>query len=57
MTIEAIVLAHIDDLDAKVNAATELIESDRNTDSDWTAYSPIMGRKFFKPSANKATGS
>lgn len=51
MTIEAIVLAYIDDLDAKVNAATELIQSDRNTDSDWTAYHPVMGRKLFKPSA------
>lgn len=53
MTIEAIVLAYIDDLDAKVNSATELIESDRNTDSDWTAYSPVMGRKLYKPSAQK----
>ena len=53
MTIEAIVLAHIDDLDAKVNAATELIASDRNTDSDWTAFHPNMGRKFYKPSARK----
>lgn len=51
MTIEAIVLAYIDDLDAKVNAATELIQTDRNTDSDWTAFHPVMGRKLFKPSA------
>lgn len=53
MTIEAIVLAYIDDLDAKVNAATELIESDRNTDSLWTAYHPTMGRKLYKPSVRK----
>lgn len=53
MTIEAIVLAHIDDMDAKVNSATELIEADRNTDSDWTAFHPIMGRKLFKPSMRR----
>lgn len=50
MTIEAIVLAYIDDLDAKVNAATELIEADRNSDSEWTAFHPNMGRKLYKPS-------
>lgn len=54
MTIEAIVLAYIDDLDAKVNAATDLIEADRNTDSEWTAYHPTMGRKLYKPSARRA---
>ncbi len=54
MTMEAIVLAYIDDLDAKVNAATELIESDRNSDSDWTAFAPTLGRKFYKPSAGTA---
>lgn len=53
MTLEAIALAYIDDMDAKLNSATELIESDRNTDSDWTAYHPNMGRKLYKPSASK----
>ncbi|MEO8269934.1 MAG: HD domain-containing protein [Aureliella sp.] len=53
MTIEAIVLHYIDDMDAKVNAATELIESDRNTDSQWTAFHPVMGRKLYKPSVKK----
>lgn len=51
MTLEALVLAHIDNMDAKVNSALEVIESDRNSDSDWTAYHPSMGRKFYKPSA------
>ncbi len=50
MTIEAIVLHFLDDMDAKVNAATELIESDRNSDSVWTAFHPTLGRKLFKPS-------
>ncbi len=51
MTLEAIVLHYLDDMDAKVNAATELIESDRNSDSVWTAYHPTLGRKLYKPSA------
>lgn len=54
MTIEAIVLHYLDDMDAKVNAATELIEADRNTDSQWTAFHPVMGRKLYKPSAKKS---
>ena len=54
MTIEAIVLAYIDDLDAKVNQATELIEADRNSDSLWTAFHPTLGRKLYKPSAKGA---
>ncbi|HBE67251.1 MAG TPA: CMP-binding protein [Planctomycetaceae bacterium] len=51
MTLEAIVLAYLDDMDAKMNAAMELIASDRNTDSDWTNYNPTLGRKLYKPSA------
>ncbi|MFN3193469.1 MAG: 3'-5' exoribonuclease YhaM family protein [Aureliella sp.] len=51
MTLEAIMLAHLDNMDAKMNTAVEVIEADRNTDSDWTAYHPNMGRKFYKPSA------
>lgn len=53
MTLEAIVLAHIDNMDAKVNTAIEVIDGDRNTDSDWTAFHPNMGRKFYKPSAKR----
>ncbi|MBX3423367.1 MAG: HD domain-containing protein [Pirellulaceae bacterium] len=54
MTLEAIVLAYLDDLDAKINQATELIESDRNTDSNWTTYHPNLGRKLFKPSLRRS---
>lgn len=50
MTLEAIVLHHIDDMDAKVNAATEYIRADRNNDSPWTAFNPTLGRKLYKPS-------
>lgn len=50
MTLEAIVFSHLDDMDAKLNAATEMIRGDRNTDSPWTAFQPTLGRKVFKPS-------
>ncbi len=50
MTLEAIVLHAIDDLDAKLNAAVELIQNDKNADSNWTTFNATIGRKFFKPS-------
>jgi 3'-5' exoribonuclease len=50
MTVEAMVLSIIDDLDAKVNQMTEVIEADRNSDSDWTGFLPNLGRKLYKPS-------
>lgn len=50
MTLEAIVLHFLDNMDAKVNAATEFIRIDRNSDSLWTAFHPTLGRKLFKPS-------
>ena len=51
-TLEAIVLHSIDDMDAKVNAATEWIRADRNVDTPWTSFNPTIGRKFYKPSDN-----
>ena len=50
MTLEAIVLHYLDDLDAKVNAATEIIRADRNSDSAWTSFHAVLGRKLYKPS-------
>lgn len=50
MTLEAIVLHYLDDMDAKVNAATEIMRADRNSDSPWTGFQAILGRKLYKPS-------
>ncbi len=50
MTIEAIVLHYLDDMDAKVNAASEVILADRNSDSPWTSFQAVLGRKLYKPS-------
>ena len=47
-TPEAIALAGIDNLDARLNEASTLIRDDPNTDSNWTPYNANMGRKMFK---------
>jgi 3'-5' exoribonuclease len=48
MTPEAVALHHLDNLDAKVNEFTSMIESDPNAQSNWTPYSANMQRKLFK---------
>lgn len=48
-TLEAIALHHLDNLDAKLAAATSIIQSDVGGDENWTNYHPAMGRKFWKP--------
>ncbi len=50
MSLEAITLHHLDNLDAKLAAASSLIDSDISSDGNWTNYNPAMGRKFWKPS-------
>ncbi|MFN3157895.1 MAG: 3'-5' exoribonuclease YhaM family protein [Rubinisphaera brasiliensis] len=48
MTPEAILLHHLDNIDAKVNEFTSMIESDPNRQSHWTPFNPRMDRKLFK---------
>jgi 3'-5' exoribonuclease len=48
MTPEAIFLHHLDNLDAKVNEFNTLIESDPNSESQWTPFNANLGRKLFK---------
>jgi len=48
MTLEAIALHHIDNLDAKLHSFQKLIDDDPNTDSNWTTYFPNLGRKLYK---------
>lgn len=50
MTLEAILLHYLDDMDAKMNAASELIKSDMSGDPHWTSFNPTLGRKIYKPS-------
>jgi len=56
MTPEAMVLHHIDNLDAKLHEFTRSIEDDVNKQSAWTPYSPRMERKLFKGRQDKPSG-
>ena len=48
MTVEAVALHHLDNLDARINEAMNVINSDPNRQSAWTAFVPRLGRKFYK---------
>ncbi|MEL7265714.1 MAG: HD domain-containing protein, partial [Planctomycetota bacterium] len=48
-TLEAVLLHHIDLLDAKMASATAFIQSDQSGDPAWTAYSQNLQRRFWKP--------
>ncbi|MCA8986122.1 MAG: HD domain-containing protein [Planctomycetaceae bacterium] len=48
MTPEAVVLHHLDNIDAKVNEFTALIDADPNRLSNWTPFNPRIDRKLFK---------
>ena len=50
MTLEAIALHHLDNLDAKIHCAKQMIEEDANSESVWTVYNPSFGRKIYKGS-------
>ncbi len=52
MTPEAIILHHIDNLDAKVNEFLRDISDDPNSKSHWTSFNQRLGRKLFKGSAD-----
>ena len=49
MTLEAIALHNLDNLDAKLANFTQLMKDCPNTDSNWTQYFNQIGRKLFKP--------
>lgn len=49
MTLEAIALHLLDNLDAKVASFTQLMADCPNVDSHWTQYFTQIGRKLFKP--------
>ncbi|MCA9121322.1 MAG: HD domain-containing protein [Planctomycetaceae bacterium] len=48
MTLEAIALHFLDNLDSKIYTVKQLIADDANTASTWTPYQPALGRKFYK---------
>jgi 3'-5' exoribonuclease len=50
MTLEAVALHYLDNLDAKLHNLGQLIRDDVNTESAWTPYQAAIGRKMFKTS-------
>ena len=52
MTLEAIALHFIDNLDAKMHGVAQIIDEDANVGSAWTTYQPSLGRKIFKDTSS-----
>jgi len=48
MTLEAVALHYLDNLDAKLQSFTQLMKDDRNIESNWTNFQPALGRKLYK---------
>ena len=48
MTLEAVALHHLDNLDAKIHSFDQLIRDDPNVESGWTSFHHGLGRKLFK---------
>lgn len=48
VTLEAVALHHLDNLDAKLASYTSVIDADIAADSNWTNYNPSIGRKLWK---------
>jgi 3'-5' exoribonuclease len=55
MTLEAIALHFLDNLDSKMHSIGQLIREDANVDSNWTPYQAMLGRKLFKVSPTPET--
>ena len=48
MTLEAVALHQLDNLDAKIHSFHGQMRDDPNVESPWTAYNQSLGRKLFK---------
>jgi 3'-5' exoribonuclease len=57
MTLEAVALTLLDNLDAKIASFHDQIRDDRDPSSAWTQYNPTIGRKLFKGSWNGSAAS
>jgi 3'-5' exoribonuclease len=55
MTLEAVALHQLDNLDAKLHSFDHLIRDDPNVDSAWTAYQANLSRKLYKGGRSGAT--
>jgi 3'-5' exoribonuclease len=50
MTLEAVALHHLDNLDAKVHSFQQLMRDDPTLEGSWTLFNHALGRKIFKGS-------
>ena len=50
MTLEAVALHQLDNLDAKLHSFGQLIRDDPNVESPWTSFHHSLGRKLYKGS-------
>ncbi|ODS30411.1 MAG: exoribonuclease YhaM [Candidatus Scalindua rubra] len=50
MTLEALALHYLDNLDAKIHAFNKAISGDRDSGDNWTGYNKMFERKLFKKS-------
>jgi len=48
MTLEAMALHQLDNLDAKIHSFRQIIQEDVNPDANWTVYQSTLGRKLYK---------
>lgn len=48
VTLEALTLHHLDNLDAKLSSFRSILQADVASDPHWTNYSPSIGRKLWK---------
>ncbi len=48
MTLEAIALHYLDNLDAKIHTFSREIRDDPSRDSSWTPFQQSLGRRLFK---------
>src|SRR3954468_18187688 len=55
MTLEAVALHHLDNLDAKLASFTQLMVDCPNVESVWTQYHTNLGRKLYKGSRLEET--
>jgi 3'-5' exoribonuclease len=54
MTLEAVALHHLDNLDAKLASFTQLMVDCPNVESSWTQYHTNLGRKLYKGAGFRA---
>lgn len=53
MTLEAIALHFLDNLDSKLHSCAQLMREDTNMENNWTPFQATLGRKLFKSLANE----